>query len=194
MSAGERFENFLTSVLRSMLFLSSYAPLIVILAVLLWSTGPRFERQLPLLSLSFSLPLWSTGLAVVGILSIFVLYLFLRSLKKAQTTRIEVEEIQQRDEEIVSYLVTYALPFLAAPFEDKEKAIGLGIFFVVVWLLQIKLNLLHINPVLAAVNYHVYEVKINGTVQILLSKKRRGPANIIYAAKMGDNILFEGDQ
>jgi hypothetical protein len=172
------------SVLRSVLFLSSYAPLLVILAILLWSTGPSLWDKLPVLS---------TSLIILAALSLLLLWLFLRSFKESEPTRVDVEQIQQRDEQIVNYIVTYAIPFLAAPFESKEKALGLGIFFVVVWLLQVKLNLLYINPVLTLFNYHLYQVTTPETVQILLSKKRLGPTGILYAVKAGDNILFESD-
>lgn len=194
MSVGDRVHSLIVLMAKPLLFLSSYAPLILILAILLWPNGPRWWCQLPLLSVGFNLPLWSALLLILLIGSLVFLWLFVRTLKESAPRRIAVEEIHQRNELIVSYVVTYAVPFVAAPFESKEKALGLGIFFVVVWLLQVKLNLLYINPVLALFNYHLYEVTTSGTVQILLSKKRRGPTGILHAAKVGDNILFEGDR
>lgn len=193
MSVADRVHSLIASLLTSVLFLSSYTPLLVILVILLWPTG-RVWCELPLLSIGFELPLWSTALVIVLAFSLFFLWLFVHSLKKSAPKRIEVQEIHRRDEQIVSYLVTYVLPFLAAPFESTEKAIGLGIFFGVVWLLQVKLNLLYINPVLALFNYRLYEVTTSGTVQMLLSKKRRGPTGILYAVTVGDNILFEGER
>ena len=183
----------MASVLRSVLFLSAYTPLILILAILLWTTSPTFWLQVPFLHVGFYLSLWSVLLLVGGAVSLVLLWLFLRSLRRSEAKRIDVEEMKQKDEQIVSYIVTYAIPFLAAPFESKEKAIGLGIFFVVVWLLQVKLNLLYINPVLAFFDYHLYEVTSSGTTQTLLSKKRRGPTGILRAVKVGDNILFEDE-
>lgn len=193
MSLSGRVRRLITSTAKPLLFLSSYAPLILILAILLWSTGPRWWFEIPFLSVGFNLPLWSTIFLVVLIGSLFLLWLFVRTLKETAPKSIAVEEIHQRNDLIVSYVVTYAVPFVAAPFESKEKALGLGVFFVVVWLLQVKLNLLYINPVLALFNYHLYEVTTSGTVQILLSKKRRGPTGILHAARVGDIILFEGD-
>lgn len=160
---------------KSLLFLSAYAPLGAILAVLLW----RESRY------------WSFGLALVVVLSLLLLYFFVQDLKNSSTVELTVEQIQRRDGDIVSYIVTYAIPFLAVPFESIETGIGLGIFFVAVWLLQVKLNLLYINPILALFNYHLYEVTTGGTVQILLSKKRRSSTGRISVKKAGDYVLFE---
>lgn len=193
MSVADRVHKLIAVVAKSLLFLSSYAPLLVVLAVLLWPTGPRWWCQLPLLSMGFNLRLWFTLLLGAAIGAFLLLWLFLRSLKKSAPKRLDVEEVHQRDDQIVSYIATYALPFLAAPFESTEKAIGLGIFFVIVWFLQVKLNLLYINPVLALFNYHLYEVTTSGTVRILLSKKRRVPTGILYVVKVGDSILFEDE-
>lgn len=160
---------------KSLFFLSAYAPLGAILAVLLWP-----ESRLS-----------SIVIAVIVVVSLGLMFLFVRELKNSAPVELTVEQIQRRDGDIVSYIVTYAIPFLAVPFESTEIGIGLGVFFVVVWFLQVKLNLLHINPVLAIFNYHLYEVTTGGTVQILLSKKRRSSTGKIFVAKAGDYVLFE---
>lgn len=160
---------------KSLLFLSAYAPLGTILAVLLW----RESR------------VWSVGIGVVVITSLLLLYFFVQDLKQSAPVELTVEQVQRRDGDVVSYIVTYAIPFLAVPFESIEVGVGLGIFFVAVWLLQVKLNLLYINPMLALFNYHLYEVTTGGTVQVLLSKKRRTSTGRILVTKAGDYVLFE---
>lgn len=177
MSVAETIRQPFAVVFRSVLFLSSYAPLFLILAILL-----LHESYVA-----------SAALIATLILSLVTLRLFLSTIRESSRVRIEVEEIQPKDGEMVSYIATYAIPFLAAPFETWEKGVGLAVFFVVVWFMQVKLNLLYVNPVLAILNYHLYEVTTGGTTQMLLSKKRRGPVAILYAVKVGDNILFEDE-
>ena len=123
--------------------------------------------------------------------SLLLLWVFLKDLKNSEPVEMNVEQIQRRDGDIVSYIVTYAIPFLAVPFESREISMGLFLFFIVVWTLQIKLNLLHINPILAVFNYHLYEVTVGGTVQILLSKKSRSSADKLIVVKVSNNVVFE---
>lgn len=174
-SVVELLDKILAWSVKSLLFLSAYSPLGAILAILLWPNSR----------------LWSIVLSVVVLLSLTLLWLFLQDLKNSEPVEMNVEQIQRRDGDIVSYIVTYAIPFLAVPFESREISIGLFLFFAVVWLLQIKLNLLHINPILAMFNYHLYEVTAGGTVQILLSKKRRSSTATLLVVKVSSNVVFE---
>lgn len=159
-------------VFKSLMFLSAYSPLGVILAVILWNG-------------------YSIVLIGVSLGSIVLLVSFLHGLKRSEPKRVQVQQLQRRDEQIVSYIVTYAIPFLAVPFESGQMAFGLVLFFVLIWFLQVRLDLLHINPILSVLRYHMYEVTTSGVTQILLCKRRLGPDSVVYAARVGDTILCE---
>lgn len=169
------FHKFLAWSAKSLLFLSAYFPLGIIMSLLLLSQS-----------------LWASGIvAFVSFVSLGLLRSFIKDLKKSEPMYLDVEQVQRRDRDIVSYIVTYAIPFLTIPFEGVNVGIGLGIFFVIIWLLQVKLNLLHINPVFALFDYHIYEITASGRVQILLSKNRTVTPGRLELVRGGDHVLFD---
>lgn len=177
---GGFFNRFAAGIVKSILFLSAYTPLGVITSLLVW-TQSRIAAGI---------------VAGAVVLSLLALGLFIRDLKtNSEPVLLPVDQIQQRDGELVSYVVTYALPFLAIPFESVRVSVGLTIFFLVIWYMQVKLNLLHINPILAVFNYHLYDVTTNGSVQILLSKEDRIAVDVINVVRAGNgSVLFEVDR
>lgn len=82
---------------RLILFLSSYAPLFLIIAMRGWSDS----RYL------------AVGLAIVAVLSILMLFVFLRVAQKLAADRVKIDSVASRDGDAMSYIVTYLLPFLA---------------------------------------------------------------------------------
>lgn len=172
-----RFAKIMESVFKSLLFLSAYAPLGIILALVVWSESH----------------LYSIVLAAAAIISALLLMWFLNGLKRSSSDPVPIEQLQRRDEQILSYIVTYAIPFLAVPFESKGMAFGLFAFFVLIWFLQVRLNLLYINPVLSLFKYHLYEVTTSGVTKLLISKRRLGPDSVLYAVKVGDTMLWDKD-
>lgn len=160
-------------IFKSLLFLSAYSPLGIILAIVVWKDSY----------------IYSIILVGVSILSVLLLWRLLRSLKSSAAPWTPIDQIQRRDEQILSYIVTYAIPFLAVPFESIGLAVGLVVFFVLIWFLQVRLNLLYINPALSLLGFHLYEVTTADVTKMLLSKRRLGPDSVLYAAKVGDTIL-----
>ncbi len=53
-----------------------------------------------------------------------------------------------RDGDVMSYIVTYLLPFLAVKLNDPTDLISIGIVFIVIGLLYVNSNMIHTNPVI----------------------------------------------
>ncbi len=161
---------------RLLLFLSSYFPLAVILAVLFIPTY------------------WvvSIFLVIVGVASVFGMFAYLKSLKDTAPFQVEVVGVQRRDSEVVSYVVGYVIPFLAVPFTGWQQGVGLALFFGVICVLHVKLNLIHINPTLAIADYRLYEVTTaRGGVHSLITKRRVALGDRLRVVKIGEDILVE---
>jgi drug/metabolite transporter (DMT)-like permease len=162
---------------RLILFLSSYAPLFLIVAMRGW----RDSRHL------------AVGLAIVAVLSVVVLFAFLHTAQKLSAGKVSVSSVISRDGDAMSYIVTYLLPFLAVKLNDPTDVISLGIVFVVIGLLYVNSNMIHTNPVLNIVGHHIFEiVDSDGKTTALICKRsyiRTGSE--IDAISIGDYVLLE---
>lgn len=162
---------------RLMLFLSSYAPLFLIIAVRGW----RESRYIAL------------GLAAIAVLSVVVLFVFLRVAQRLSPGKVAVSSVNSRDGDAMSYIVTYLLPFLAIKLNDPADAISLGVVLFVIGLLYVNSNMIYTNPVLNVVGYHTFEIEDSeGKTTALLCKRayvRTGSE--INAISIGDYVLLE---
>jgi len=166
--------NFLTSV---MLFLSSYAPLFVIIAVRSWSTN----RHL------------AVGLGILAVLSVVVLFAFLHTVRTLSVTKMKVASVRSRDGDVMSYIVTYLLPFLAVKPDDLTDVMSQGIFFLVIGILYVNSHMIYANPILNIVGYHIFEIEdVEGKVSSLICNRsyiRIGSE--VDAISIGDYVLLE---
>jgi phosphatidylglycerophosphate synthase len=165
--------SFLTRV---MLFLCSYFPLCVIIAVV-------FFRRSYWLSLSVLL---------AGLLGLLGSLIYLRLAKSFAAVRISVKGHQRKDAETMSYILTYLVPFVVVPSDDWEKLVSLAIFFVVLGLLYINTNMIHINPMLNIFGYRIYELsQDDGAVHALITKRRVMRGSEIDVIEIDEDIYLE---
>ena len=162
---------------RLILFLSSYAPLFLIIAVRGWRDSWHL----------------AVCLAIVAVLSAVVLFVFLHTAQKLSADKVSISSVISRDGDAMSYIVTYLLPFLAVKLNDSIDVISLGIVLFVIGLLYVNSNMIHANPVLNIVGYHIFEIEDgNGKTTALICKRsyiRTGSE--IDAISVGDYVLLE---
>jgi len=132
-------------------------------------------------------------LAVTAVLSVVVLFVFLRTAQKLSADKVSVSSVISRDGDAMSYIVTYLLPFLAVKLNDPTDVVSLGIVLFVIGLLYVNSNMIHTNPVLNIVGYHIFEIQDgNGKTTALICKRsyiRTGSE--INAISVGDYVLLE---
>jgi hypothetical protein len=162
---------------RVILFLSSYAPLFLIIAMRGW----KDSRYL------------AAGIAVVAVLSVVVLFVFLRSAQRLASDKISVDSVVSRDGDAMSYIVTYLLPFLAVKLNDVTDAASLGLVLFVIAILYVNSNMIYTNPVLNIAGYHIFEIQdADGKTTALICKRayvRMGSE--INVISVGDYVLLE---
>jgi hypothetical protein len=162
---------------RAVLFLSSYAPLFLIVAMRGW----RDSHYLAI------------GLIIVAVLSVIVLFVFLRAARRMAADKLVVRTVLSRDGDAMSYIVTYLFPFLAVKLNDVTDATSLGIVLLVIAILYVNSNMIHTNPVLNMAGYHIFEIEdANGKTTALICKKAYirtdSELNVI---SLGDYVLLE---
>jgi len=104
----------------------------------------------------------------------------------------QVASITRLDSESLNYIVAYVIPFLAIPYAQDSQGIALLIFFVVLAILFVKSNMLHINPMLNLVGYHLYKVTNEEGIEFpLITRRRILRGERLSVIKLGDEILLE---
>ena len=165
--------------IRSILFLSSYFPLVLIFCVLLWGEKPW----------------WVVGtLLALGIASLLVLWLyFQRARHRMYVEQKKVTRVERRDTEVMSYIATYLIPFLSFTLNTWQQVTALVLFIVVLMVVYVHSNMIYINPVLNIVGYRLHEVEVeNGTqAHFYIARKRVVPNENIRFVRLSDDIYLE---
>ena len=162
---------------RVLLFLSSYAPLFLILAMRGWTENRPIAVALG-------------GLAV---LSVIALILFLHYAFRLQSAPLLVTSVKSRDGDVMSYIVTYLLPFLAIKLNDMKDVSSLGLLLIVVGILYVNSNLIHTNPILSLLGYHLFEIedREKKTTTLICKRTYVKVNSEIDAVSVGDYVLLE---
>jgi hypothetical protein len=126
------------------LFLSSYSPAMLILAV------RSFHHSTALFWVSLTVALLSAGA--------FLLLIFV--VRKGGPFRATVDDVESHDAELAAYVATYLLPFIVVFGASLQDAIALALFLFFIGLLWVNSNMIYLNPLLALIGYHVYVARI----------------------------------
>ena len=159
-----------------------------------------------ILFLSSYLPLWlifvvqflarnnSVGAVITGgfvALCLFGLLGYINKVKTINPISLKIEGLNRRDGEAISYIVSYLLPFIALPSSNIGDLISIGIFIVVLAVLYINSDMIHINPVLNLIGWHIYEFgKDNGQICIVISKQKIRVNQEIQVNQIGDDLFI----
>lgn len=162
---------------RTLLFLSSYTPLFLILGVISW--GKNY-----LLTFVF---------IISGICIYFLLKTFLTHTQRTvNSERIKIISCEHHGSEVLSYIVTYFLPFMVDFSKPPNELLALLLLFVTIGFLYVNSNMIHINPVLSAWGYQLYEVELVGGRKFsLLYKGRLVVGTQLDAVPIGDAIYLQ---
>jgi hypothetical protein len=165
-----------STLVRLLLFLSSYFPLSIVFFLL------TFEHHCRI----------AASILTSGILGVVGMSAYLRLVQRLAPFNVRVEQIQRRDGDAMSYIVTYLIPFIAVPFSAWQESVALLIFFLVLALLYVHSNMIHINPMLNLIGYHLYEITLDdGSVRTLLTRRRIHRADTMSVVTIDDDILLE---
>lgn len=164
---------------KPLMFLSSYAPLLLILAV-------RFE--------DCWLRILCVALAALGIAGLLVLMRLLHDPREQQGRQTLVE-VQQASEGASSYLAGYLLPFVTISSPTATDLTAYVGFFLVAFLVTMRTGIIQVNPTLFLFGYRVYFITDdNGAQRYLLcrTKETITRGTTVWTSRMtNDVLLFE---
>jgi len=161
-----------------MLFFSSYFPLMLIFSVLLWGTN-------------FS---WAIGILTLGIVSLAVMFLYIGRRKHiGGVSQARITGVEKRDENVVSYIASYLIPFVTFPLATPEQVVAILIFVAVLLVLYISSNMLYINPMFNLIGWHLYEITIESDQisHYLIARQDIRPDKTLYFVRISNDIYLE---
>jgi hypothetical protein len=129
------------AAIRARLFVASYAPLALILAL----------RSLPHHPLGFALWL---AIALVGFVDAARLVF---STRRRDRRTVRLHNIKDAGGAVAAYLATYLLPFISSPPTKPGDIAAYAVYFVVVFLIYIRSDMAFVNPTLYVLGWRVVD-------------------------------------
>jgi hypothetical protein len=127
------------------LFLSSYSPALLILAV------RSFDHSWGLFGASLG----------VAVLTDVAFLLFMKVAQQGGPFRAKVKDVEPQDAELAAYVATYLLPFVVVFGATIQDVIALALFLFFIGLLWVNSGMIYLNPLLALLGYHVFIAHIS---------------------------------
>ena len=147
----------LTVTARLVLFVSSYAPLLALFAIL-DSFGPGWPSVL---------------CAAIAALSVLALWVVWTLVGRSAGNWLVLVASRNRDSDVMAFFVTYVVPFAAAQDANARTRIALSVFAVVIAALYVRSAIFYVHPLLLLCGYHVFEATTEAGIPITLVTRQR---------------------
>lgn len=149
-----------------LIFLGSYLPLAIILAVQdipakWWSqplcTSASFNAG-KCVFVPFESPILSITFLAVAALATFLAKASLQKIK--YPFLVEVKRIKATPNEIINYTFPYVVSFMGIAYDDPQKLVGFGVFLLWMFAITLKSGQILMNPLLLIFGWKLYEATI----------------------------------
>jgi hypothetical protein len=161
-----------TLIVRGFLFLSSYAPLFVILAIRFQGTALRAV---------------CAGLALIGFAYLaVVLWVIPRT---TQQRAYSVDAVKDASGEVAGYRATYLVPFVTVASPSAADLVGYCIFAVVVLVIFMRSDLAQINPALYLLGRRVASITAGRRTYYLVCRRLPRPSARMEAARVAGLLV-----
>lgn len=161
-----RFRNWA----KTALFLSSYSPLFFVLGLSFLSNDPFSHTIVLPWGGTIALPVLSLSFVLVAILSDRLLVAAIKETKQTKVVNKPVELVKKQNERMSTYLLVFVFVFTSIDLTETIGWVMLGVFMAILWVLQVRSELLHVNPMLGIRGYHIYEIHSEGEVLLVISE------------------------
>jgi hypothetical protein len=129
-------------LVRILLFLSSYSPLFLILAI------QNFSDQVA----------WSTVLLALSAVSVAALRIYINKARTLEPHPVTAATAQAVGTEAMGYIVTYIIPFLGLSLGSSKDIASLLILLAMLGVIYVDSNLIYVNPILNIFGYHLFQI------------------------------------
>lgn len=135
------------------------------------------------------------GSSITLVLALSFMIVYLDSLRKSQGDHQFIKIVQKSSmtHDVVFYTLAY-IPVLLLTTYDIRAIVTFSIILFTVYVLYIKTNMLHINPILALMKYNIYKVTDDhDNTIVLLSKLHLKTGTDVAYKEITDNISMVPD-
>lgn len=157
-----------------LLFLSSYSPLYVIIALRAHNASYTIQGYTlkPMDIVGIKLSILSIGMLVLAAITLGFLWWMIRLRRTRQGFQSDVNAIQNQSDMFTEYLLVYIFPFILFEFSDIYDVAAFLILFLTVAVIVIQSNRLYTNPVLSVppLSYKIYQIETENGRELLLTK------------------------
>lgn len=141
----------LSIISKTIIFISSYIPLYIILFVQYYDFSDKLFNQ-PLLVILLGIILISFMLLIV-----FIIYI---SNKNNMVRTVEVRNAKKLKESNLTYLLSNIIPLIAFDFTNKQQITSFLIIFFVLLMMYVKYSLILYNPTTEILGYTNYSAEL----------------------------------
>jgi hypothetical protein len=162
------------------LFVSSYAPLFGVFALL-----DSFGKGWP--------SILSASVAIAG--AVIPILVFLGARRLAPQS-LRVQSAQVRDGDALAYIASYLVPFAAISATTSRERAALALFVLLIAVLYVRSELFYINPLLAGAGLRLFQVATPaGASAVVLSRRPfLGPDATLSVRRLSDYVYWEESQ
>lgn len=160
---------------KTLLFLTSYIPLYVILMVR--NYGAAFEL------------FWGLLIFTAAIITL-VAIVFLR-VYRISGDYTKIDEVENVNSVNLEYFIAYVFPFITEDLLQLDNAISFAIVMFIMGIIYVRSDLIHMNPPLNIIGFNVYKVKSEGKELIVISRKKKEQlSSSEELIRLGDNVML----
>ncbi len=161
-------------LLKIRMFVSSYAPLFLILAI-------RFDDR------------WlQAACAAIAALGVLTLSLLLHAMKGKNKTPFSIVAVADQGTEVAGYLATYLLPFLTISEPALNDLVAYGLFLVVAGIVYVQSDMVQINPLLYVMGYRVSGITTSdGWNGYLIARHRPREEQTLLVSRFINTLALE---
>ena len=184
---NSRMDKFYNIMTRTIMFISSYFPLYIMIIILYFSKITKAFLEKNILIIVF---------ATLMLILIFISVISVTLLKLGKGNREKViNNLENPDDTVLSYIMTYIIPLINGN-NSKEVYIVNILLFVLIGYIYLRLNLIYLNPLWAMFGYIIYrdankEIVITNISREVLRHKEKLKgyyiSNDIFVAHKKDN-------
>ncbi len=147
---------------RIVMFISSYFPLYIMIIILYYSKILKGLEEHNNFIVCFVLLI--AILIVISISSILL-------LKRGRGTKeIDARNLENPDDTVLSYIMTYIIPLITNGDSSKEVYVVNIFLFILIGYIYLRLNLIYLNPLWAMFGYVIYK---NANKEIIITNVSR---------------------
>lgn len=167
-------ESLLRPWIKICLFLVSYFPLFVIMAVL------HYDHNIILYSIM--------GVSIIGFTGLGITFYVLNRVSGEYKEATKIEPASKIN---FQYFLAYIIPFITIDIDSTRQLVAYSILFIFIGILYVKTELIYVNPTLVMFGYKLLKIHSNNESIMLITKNDLDHALENPVVTIGSDLYYE---